>query len=361
MQALTLYYPMVNLGNPAVTPRKPLPTLDDVARHAGVSTATVSRCLNNSASVRGETRRRVTEAVEALGYTPHFGGRALASNRTNTIGAIIPTMENAIFARGVQALQESLATSGVTLLVASCGYDPVRELEQVGAMLGRGVDGLMLIGEARLQKTYDLLLSRGVPYVLAWNFRRDSPHIWVGFNNRAAMRQLTESVIARGHTRIAMIAGITQFNDRAVDRVAGARDAVEAAGLKLPPKLVIEAEYVPAAGGAALRKLMSRKSPPTAIICGNDVLAAGALCEARALGLALPGDLTIVGFDDIELASLVEPPLTTVHVPHRRMGQTVAKLLLAMRDQETVGQSVEFQTEVVERGSVATLDRASGE
>ena len=105
--------------------------------------------------------------MEVLGYTPHFGGRALASNRTNTIGAIIPTMENAIFARGLQALQESLAEAGVTLLVASSGYDPMREQEQVRGLLGRGVDGIMLIGAARPDATHELMRSRGVPFVQA--------------------------------------------------------------------------------------------------------------------------------------------------------------------------------------------------
>ena len=126
-----------------------LPTLEDVARRAGVSTATVSRCLNEPDRVRPATRARVDAAVNELGYTPHFGGRMLASNRTNTIGAVIPTMENAIFAAGVQALQDELARRGITLLVATSHYDMQREAEQIRVLLGRGVDGLVLIGEDR--------------------------------------------------------------------------------------------------------------------------------------------------------------------------------------------------------------------
>jgi LacI family transcriptional regulator len=126
-----------------------LPTLRHVARRAGVSTATVSRCLNAPDRVRPETRARVEAAVAELGYTPNFGARALASKRTNTIGAIIPTMESAIFALGLQALQDELSESGVILLIATSRYDPEREARQVRALLGRGVDGLVLIGEAR--------------------------------------------------------------------------------------------------------------------------------------------------------------------------------------------------------------------
>ena len=134
------------------------PTLDDVARAAGVSTATVSRCLNAPDRVIATTRERVMQAVEALGYTPDFGGRALASRRTNTVGAIIPTMDNAIFARGLQSFQEALSRFGKTLLVASSGYSPAREREQMEVMASRGVDGLLLIGSARPEASIELSL-----------------------------------------------------------------------------------------------------------------------------------------------------------------------------------------------------------
>ena len=142
---------------------------------AGVSTATVSRVLNEPERVSAKTRSRVEAAVAHFDYTPHFGGRALASNRTNTVGAVIPTMENAIFARGLQALQEALAADGVTLVVATSNYDPEREAEQIRVLLGRGVDGLVLIGEARDPALYEMLERRGVPFVLVWSWRPGLP------------------------------------------------------------------------------------------------------------------------------------------------------------------------------------------
>ena len=148
-----------------------IPTLDDVARRAGVSTATVSRCLNLPDRVRPETRARVEAAVAELGYTPHFAGRALASNRTNTIGAVIPTMENAIFALGLQVLQDELSASDVTLLVATSHYDAQREADQIRALLARGVDGLVLIGEARPEWEIPLALARCSP---AWVSRTET-------------------------------------------------------------------------------------------------------------------------------------------------------------------------------------------
>ncbi|MEM9147617.1 MAG: LacI family DNA-binding transcriptional regulator [Pseudomonadota bacterium] len=331
---------------------RPLPTLEDVARLAGVSTATVSRSLNEPDRVRAETRGRVEQAVAHLGYTPHFGGRALASNRTNTVGAVIPTMENAIFARALQALQEALAEAGVTLLVATSNYDPVREAEQVRALLGRGVDGLALIGEARDSEVYDLLERRGVPFVLMWSWRETCPWCCVGFDNRSAMEAITRRVIEAGHRRIAMIAGITECNDRATARICGFRDALAATELALPEAWLIEAPYTMDAGAEAAERLLADDPRPTAILCGNDVLGAGAMRAIVNRGLSAPQDVSVTGFDDIELSRAVMPGLTTVHVPHRRMGQRAAQLLLRLCLGEALLERVAFQTEVMERPSL---------
>ncbi len=334
---------------------KPAPTLKDVARLSGVSTATVSRALNEPARVRRETREKVQAAVASLGYTPHFGARMLVSNRTQTVGVVIPTMENAIFAQGLQALQETLAESGVTLLIATSNYDPEREAGQIRILLGRGVDGLVLIGEARAAEVYDMIADRGVPFVLVWTWRADSPWPCVGFDNRAAARAAAMRVLELGHRRIAMIAGITRSNDRAASRVEGVREALRSRGL---PLSVLEAPYAPDAGQAAARTLLSQESWPTALICGNDVLAAGAMLAISEEGLCIPEEISVVGFDDIELARLLHPPLTTVHVPHRRMGQAAAQLLLRLRDPTATAQSVVFTTELVERRSLGAAPQS---
>ncbi|MCY3828037.1 MAG: LacI family DNA-binding transcriptional regulator [Rhodospirillaceae bacterium] len=331
------------------------PTLEDVAGMAGVSTATVSRVLNEPERVSAKTRSRVEAAVAHFDYTPHFGGRALASNRTNTVGAVIPTMENAIFARGLQALQEALAETGVTLVVATSNYDPEREAQQIRALLGRGVDGFVLIGEARDPALYETLERRGVPFVLVWSWRPDCPWPCVGFDNRAAARAMAQRVLDLGHRRVAMIAGITRGNDRATARVKGVRDALIARGLGLDESNLIETPYQLEAGADAARRLLSATPRPTVIVCGNDVLAAGALMAIRSLGLNAPDDVSVTGFDDIDLALILDPPLTTVHVPHRRMGDAAARLLLRLRAQEDDTASVVFETGLVERGSLASV------
>lgn len=332
-----------------------LPTLEDVARACNVSTATVSRALNAPARVRPETLRKVKDAVAKLGYTPHFGGRALASNRTLTVGAVIPTMENAIFARGLQALQEHLSAAGITLLVATSDYDPDKEATQVLALLSRGVDGMVLIGEARDPSVYELLNRRDIPFVLVWTWRADCPYPCVGFDNAAAAEEMANAMLDHGHREIAMIAGIAAGNDRAAARVTGLRRAMDRRGLSLSADRLIESAYTLEDGTEAARTLLSASPRPTAIFCGNDVLAAGAYVAIREAGLAIPEDISVTGFDDIDLAMVVTPPLTTVHVPHRRMGDAAGELLLKLGkpNPDPVDAAIPLATHLALRGSLA--------
>lgn len=329
-----------------------VPTLEDVATVAGVSTATVSRCLNTPDRVQEKTRLRVEQAIDQLGYTPNFGARAMAAKRTHTIGAVIPTMENAIFARGIQAFQETLHTSGYTLLVASSAYRPEVEAEQIRQLVARGADGLLLIGQDRDEAVYRYLKRRNVPALVAWTYATDSPLACVGFDNHQAMRTLAEHVIDLGHQRIAMISGITDGNDRARHRVDGVKAALVAKGLDPAVLPVVETRYAIECGGEAFDQLMAREPRPTAIMCGNDVLAVGALKRARERNIKVPVDVSVTGFDDIELAQLLEPALTTVHVPHREMGHKAAEELVRMVEGKSDGGSIEVHPFIQARASL---------
>ncbi len=329
-----------------------VPTLDDVARRAGVSTATVSRCLNTPERVTGRTRDRVMEAVRALGYAPNFGARALAAKRTNTFGAIIPTMENAIFARGLQAFQEALGAHGITLLVASSSYKPDLEEEQIRALIARGADALLLIGYDRTAQTYAFLKKRQIPYVVAWAFQAETGTPAIGFDNKKAMQALADQVIGLGHRSLALISAERSDNDRARERSEGVLQAMRDNGLDPADLYVLETPYSIGNGARAFERVMSLKNRPTAVLCGNDVLAAGALSRAKELGLNVPRDVSITGFDDIEIAEIVTPSLTTVHVPHREMGRKAADLLVAMRNGEAPGTGIELGTTIKWRDSL---------
>lgn len=340
-----------------MTELRSVPTLDDVARTAGVSTATVSRCLNSPERVVEQTRKRVMSAVEQLGYTPNFGARAMAAKRTFTIGAIIPTMENAIFARGLQAFQEELHARGYTLLVSSSLYQPEVEGEQIRSLVARGADGLLLIGHDRDPSVYSYLQSRAIPVLSAWVYLPESDQPTVGFDNRQSMRALAQKVIDFGHRRIGMISGVTKGNDRAAARLAGLRDALAANGLDPEAMLLIETPYEIENGAVALQSLMASDDPPSVVMCGNDVLAVGALRGARDMGLSVPDDVSITGFDDIELARIVTPQITTVHVPHHEMGRKAAQALIDMVEKRSTGASVELKSTLQIRDSLRDLTR----
>ena len=310
--------------------RRASPTLDDVARKAGVSTATVSRCLNTPDRVVERTRLRVMDAVRALEYTPNFGAKVMAAQRTHTIGAVIPTMENAIFARGLQAFQDALHMQGYTLLVASSSYDAQVEKEQVRVLASRGADGLLLIGHDRDAETLRYLEARNIPALVAWAHDPTAILPSIGFDNFAAMQSLAEMVLGLGHRKIGMISAHTKTNDRARARVVAVQQSMAKQGLDPAQLTVIETEYGVDTGAAAFQSLMGLPTPPTVILCGNDVLAVGALRRAHRLGIVVPDDVSITGFDDIELARVVTPELTTVHVPHREMGKKAAEMLIDM-------------------------------
>lgn len=328
------------------------PTVEDVARAAGVSTATVSRALNRPSDVRPALRERVMAAVERLGYVAHAGARALTLNRSHTVGAVVPTIDNAIFANGLQSFQRRMAQGGYLVLLAFSDYDPAQELAQAQALLARGVDALALTGMSQVPELMALLAQRGLPHVHTGAFPGPAGTACVGFRNREAVARVVRYLVDLGHRRIGMLAGITAHNDRATDRVAGVREALDAAGLKLPATLLREAPYNLGAAREAARRLLAES--PTALVCGNDVLAWGVLLECQAQGIDVPQQLSVVGFDDLELSRQWRPGLTTVHVPTERMWELAADYLLDRlegRDVDVPQQ--EIAVELVVRGSTA--------
>jgi len=287
----------------------------DVARHAGVSTASVSRALNQPQAVSASTRNKVQAAISALGYIPDAAARALASRCTRTIGAIIPTVDNAMHAAGIEALQRYLSQQGYLLLLATSGYDPQVEYQQAQNMVSRGVDGLVLRGDVHTDALRQLLISRRIPFINVGDYQPDKPYACVGVNNEAATWRATNYLLDLGHTRIGMVAAVTAHNDRAAARVAGVRRALDERGLSLPECWYAEVRYRLDDASQAARALLARDTRPTAIVCGNDVLAYGVLLQAERSGVRVPAALSVLGFDDLEWSRHLHPSLTTVHSP----------------------------------------------
>lgn len=330
-----------------VDPRAP--TIVDVAARAGVSISTVSRALAGSTRVRAELASRVRVAAAELGYVPDRRGRALVQRRSASIGAIVPTIDNPIFARAINALQLRLDTAGYRLLLATTEYDPAREVACVQAFIEHGVDGLVLVGALHDARIAPLVATRALPVVNTWTTDASGALAGIGFDNRDAMRRMTAHLVDLGHRRLAMIAGATGGNDRASARIAGFRDALAARGIE--PSAIVERPYAVPEGRAAARALLERPDRPTAIACGNDILAFGALAEAQAMGIAVPAALSVTGFDDLELASHVVPPLTTMRVPAAQMGRLAADHLLARFAGRDGSGVVALEAELIVRGS----------
>jgi LacI family transcriptional regulator len=334
------------------------PTVADVARAAGVSTATVSRALNQPESVRPALRDKVRAAVARLGYVAHAGARALSLRRSGTVGVVVPTIDNAIFASGLQAFQRRMASAGQVVLLAFSDYDPAQEETQALALLARGVDALALAGTSQRPELLALLAQRGLPWVHTGAFPAPAGAACVGFRNRVVIARAVQYLLDLGHRHIGMLAGITAHNDRASDRVAGVRGALAGAGLKLPSRWLVESTYTVQAAREAMRRLLQPPAP-TAVLCGNDVLAFGALLECASAGVAVPQALSIVGFDDLDLARQWQPSLTTMHVPTELMWELAADYLLARLDGTLAGPvQREIEVELVVRASTARV--ASG-
>jgi LacI family transcriptional regulator len=261
-------------------------------------------------------------------------------------------MANAMFASGLQVFQEELAKENVTLLVATTGFDPAQELLQIKSLIGQGADGLLLIGNERLDETWEFIDKRNVAHVVAWCNTTRPGHHFVGFDNAQAAADAARRAMEMGHRRLGLISGLTHVNDRARARRDGVRQAVAAFGQGARLTHEVEADYLIDEGAAALRKILAQPETPTALLCANDALAAGAMMEARAQGLALPEDLSVVGFDDVGIARVITPALTTVRVPQEEMGREAARLLMAKSQGASDLTSCTLETEFILRASL---------
>lgn len=324
-------------------------SLQDVARLAGVSTATVSRVLNGSATVSDDKCKAVQRACEELGYLLNAAARTLASRRSMIIGAVVPTLATETFSRPLAAFQQTVQQAGYTLLVASFGFDAQVELKEVQTMLEHGVDALMVVGRTHDPKMWQLIDRKQVPCVQAW--AQDAYRPSVGFDNVAVARQMVEHLLALGHRRFATIVNERAFNDRVGDRIAGTLARLNEEGLELPPHWRMETDLTLEGAIVAMQRLLRQPVRPTAVVCANDLLAFGAMLAAKNLGVRVPEDISIVGFNDFDYAKYMSPPLTTIRVDLAQMGAFAGRYLLDALAGKVPSGPVETTTELIVRGS----------
>ncbi len=330
-----------------------------VANRAKVSTATVSRALNNPDAVSPALRQRIQTAIKDLGYIPQASARALSTRRTRTLGAIIPTIDNAMFARGIEALQKYLATTGYMLLLATNGYDLDVELEQARNLVSRGVDGLILRGDCHHRELRELLVKYGIPHINAGVYLPDRPYPTVGVDNEAAAYRAMSYLIELGHRNIGIVSALQRNNDRAGARVRGFRKALADHKIALPDRWFIEVHYSLDQAREAARQLIAMRSRPSGIVCGNDVIAYGILLEAERNGISVPQQLSVVGFDDLEWSRHLRPSLTTIQAPTDVTWQRAGEYLVRHLSGEATLMHQELDFSLVIRESTAAAPKMS--
>jgi len=325
--------------------------LRDVARVAGVSTATVSRAVNDPELVSEELRTRINSVIRHFGWVPSGAARALATRKSGTIGAVFPTLTQGDFPRAIQALQHELSRAGYTLLLACSEYKPEQEYQQVRKLIERGVEALILVGEAHAPELIDFLQTRKVLYVNSFVYNPKTHGTCIGPDNRKAVYRLTKYLIDLGHRRFGVVAQSTLNNDRAQARLQGVHDALAERGMAIQPSHFAEGYWGINEGRQLFRRVVAHKPHPTAIICGNAYLTVGAMLESQAMGFRVPAELSIVGYDDIEIMGELPIPITTVRVSSEEVGRRAAQLLVAKLEGQSIELEYECDAEIIIRKS----------
>lgn len=326
-------------------------SIHDVAAQAGVSVATVSRVLATPSDypVRPETRQGVLTAAARLGYRPNDLARALIQGRTGTVGVLIPDISNPYYAQVMRGVEDVIYASGRRVVLCNTNRDVEKASTYIDTLLKARVDGVVIVGggSTRLASFLGPLAVYGTRVVVIGRHNLPFPSIQV--DNVEAARRATEYLLSLGHTAVGCITGPAD-SYTVQDRLAGYKAALKAHGLSLRRRLIVEADFEEAGGYAAARQLLATRDRPTAVIAANDRSAMGVLAALADAGIAVPGEMSVMGFDDIPLASFLRPALTTVSVPSSQLGREAA-LLLELDEEAPAVESRELATQLVTRDS----------
>lgn len=331
-------------------------SLADVARMAGVSPATVSRVLNHPNLVGDSKRRAVEDVLARVPYIRNNAARALTSRKSLTVGLIVPTLANPLFASGIEAIEQTLQAAGYGLLIACSNRDPEREYEQAKVMLERGVDGMILTGPVHKEELFQLAHSRGVAVSLQDCNADILDRSAVAMRDADAMALAIDTLVARGHRDIAILTGPAGNTPPVADRLRGARDRMaHHFGRSRDNDIEETPDYDAKSALLAVKRLFDRRSSYTAIALTGDILAIGAVMELRRRGLSVPHDVSLIGCGDQVMTQYVDPPLTTVHLPFPRMAERTAERLLEQLAGAPPSGLEYMNFHLVERSSVRAL------
>jgi LacI family gluconate utilization system Gnt-I transcriptional repressor len=337
-------------GSPAA-PARPATsvTLADVAKLAGVSSMTVSRALNRPELVTPETLEHVRQVIARTGYVPNLLAGGLASRRSRLVAAIVPSITNAIFVETVQALTDRLWEAGYQVLLGLSGYPPVREDALLAAVLSRRPDAICLTGINHSTEARQRLLAARIPVVETWDMTPTPIDMLVGFSHERVGEEVARHLHAKGYRRFGLLSA---DDERALARQRGFLGEAQRLGVGEVAMFSIPAPSTLALGRAGMARLMQRPVPPDAVFCGSDLIAHGALEETRARGLAVPGDVALIGFGGLEFTRHTFPALSSVDIDRTAIGREAAGILLARIDgKPNPRRIVDVGFRIVDRGT----------
>lgn len=328
------------------------PTIAEIAELTGVSAMTVSRVLNGRPDVAAATRERIQRVAAERGYARNRAAAALRKGHSGLIDLVVVALDSAYHMEIIRGVEERLEPTGFRMALSATHGESQRERQWLAKVVDGSTDGAILVLADGHAAHLERLRRRGIPFVVVDHRGELGPDIpSVGATNFAGGRMATEHLLSLGHRRIATISGSPALGC-SQERLAGYRAALGAAGLAIDPDLIREGDFLYDAGYRETCALLDLPEPPTAIFTGNDMQAIGALSALRARGIATPGGMSLVGFDDVEPAALISPALTTVRQPLAQMGAFAATMLLRLVAGEQLGSNrVELATDLVIRAS----------
>ena len=324
-------------------------TLRDVAKLAGVAPITASRALNTPQQVSADVLQKVQDAIERTGYVPNRMAGGLASSRSRLIAAVIPTLVGSVFLEMVETLTQTLFESGYQLMLGQSGYSAAQEEALLDAIIGRRPDGIFLTGIMAPGKGRTRLLASGIPVVETWDLTPTPVDMLIGFSHAAIGARVAHYLMQKGHQRCAVIRA---DDERATRRAAAFVETLVGHGLETPVVVSVGAKRSVQSGREALRQVLEQRPDAQAVFCSSDMIAIGAVTEATARGIRVPGELAIVGFGDLPFAAELTPTLTTVHINSAEMGRLAAQQLMARAEGRAVESTIaDLGFSIVERDS----------
>ncbi len=350
-----LKYEIANVGGTGYTTpkrRTTMPknraTLKDIARHANVSIRTVSRVVNGEGEISEDTRKRVQRIIEELGYRPNAVARTLVMGKSHLIATIIPQITDAFFPEFINGVQEACKAGGYSVLLGNTDEDPSQERVLIETMADKQVDGLILCGTRLGEEELSAIAERHHVVVITSQHPRNASTLHIPGND--GLYRTTGYLVEIGHRAIGHLGFRREGN---CERLNGYRAALSANDIAFDPRLVVQTERLTVEEG---RRAMAEmlEHDVTAVACYNDVVAVGAMLECLDRGVRVPDEVSITGFDDIPLATMIRPTLTTIHVPRHQLGRTAASMLFDIVDDRPIS-NVEYdgQAELLVRDSTA--------